>query len=449
MGIEGNYKQIGNETLKELHKSLKGDNKIDKKEFENIKLSVVADKNKTKGEIELLNRIEDCLNKNLDINSSEFAPKGNSINFDLKISKNSIQISDSKEENFKSKIPTKVICDFLNKKFDKLKNKDGRIDLQSLENALRSSKFSSGEKLVLDRVIQNLDLFLNKEVKNFSDITLPPYGISKDGIQKLINLSNNQNSKEIQNKLLHLENTTFRSNEHIKIIDRASKVSISENSKEWANLDVLEYVLKSKTKGMLDPSKGQDFIGEFKDNYIRSHKEIIKEASKLYGIPENLLAGVLHKEVGGDPYIIDDISYIGRKNLPTQIKSIIKDIPEIDSLSADKQLTSFGNVSIQIRRAKESLGYSYNISTKQEEEIIKSLKNPKEAIFICAKHLKDLKQIDFKNKPFNKLSNYELSIIATRYNAGPGDTRERLAQKGFGYGQNILDNFKNISELLK
>lgn len=200
---------------------------------------------------------------------------------------------------------------------------------------------------------------------------------------------------------------------------------------------------------MLDPSKGQDFIGEFKDNYIRSHKEIIKEASKLYGIPENLLAGVLHKEVGGDPYIIDDISYIGRKNLPTQIKSIIKDIPEIDSLSADKQLTSFGNVSIQIRRAKESLGYSYNISTKQEEEIIKSLKNPKEAIFICAKHLKDLKQIDFKNKPFNRLSNYELSIIATRYNAGPGDTRERLAQKGFGYGQNILDNFKNISELLK
>lgn len=90
MGIEGNYKQIGNETLKELHKSLKNDNKIDKKEFENIKLSVMADKNKTKGEIELLNRIEDCLNKNLDINSSEFDPKGNFINFDLKISKNSI-----------------------------------------------------------------------------------------------------------------------------------------------------------------------------------------------------------------------------------------------------------------------------------------------------------------------------------------------------------------------
>ena len=105
MGLEGNYRQIGNETLKEIYNSLKNDNKIDKKEFDKIKLAVMADGNKTKGEIDLLNKIEDSLNKNEKIKTSDFEPKGNSINFDLKISKNNIQISDSKEENFKSKIP--------------------------------------------------------------------------------------------------------------------------------------------------------------------------------------------------------------------------------------------------------------------------------------------------------------------------------------------------------
>lgn len=451
MAIDGNFKQIGYETLKQLSLALKNDQKIDKSEFEKIKSATITDGNKTKGEIDLLNKIEDSLNKKININASDFEPQNKSLNFDLKISKKNVLIIESKEENFNEKISTEKICNFLDSNFDKLKNKDGRIDLQTLEKSLRNTNFSLDNKKIIDRVTQNLNLFLEKDVKSFSDMTMPPYGISKEDIVRVKNLSKGNLSNQIKNKISNLENKTFRSNEHLKIIDKASRVSISNNVNEWGISDSINYGIKKHGKlkvtnnlgFAIDGNSGEDWINKFKDSYIKSHKEVIKEASKMYSIPDKLLAGVLHKEVGGMPYDLDDIMYLARKYSPNVIKN------NIEKLSQDKQLTSFGNVSIQLRRAKESLVYSWGISEKQEKEILNSLENPKEAIFICAKHLSDLKNIDFKNKPFNELSNYELAIVATRYNVGSGDTLERQKGKGLNYGQEIVDNFKNISELLK
>ncbi len=441
MAIDGNFKQIGYETLKQLSLALKNDQKIDKSEFEKIKLSTMADGNKTKGEIDLLNKIEDSLNKKININASDFEPKNKSLNFDLKIGKKNVLVIESKEEDFSEKISPERICNFLDSNFDKLKNKDGRIDLQSLEKSLRNPNFNLDNKKIIDRVTQNLNLFLDKDVKSFSDMTIPPFGISKEDISRVKNLSKGNVSAQIKNKILNLESKTFRSDEHLKIIDKASKVNISNDVKEWTLTDSGNYFIR-KTK-VIDKSNGNDFINKFKDDYIKSHKEVIKEASKMYSVPEKLLAGVLYKEVGGMPYELDTLSYLGRKYLPEKIKDIT------GKLSGDKQLTSVGNVSIQIRRAKESLGYSWEISDKQEEEIIKSLENPKEAIFICAKHLSDLKNVDFKSKNFDSLTKYELAIVATRYNVGSGDTLERQKGKGLNYGQEIVDNFKNLSELLK
>lgn len=84
----------------------------------------------------------------------------------------------------------------------------------------------------------------------------------------------------------------------------------------------------------------------------------------------------------------------------------------------DPALTSFGDVSIQLRRAFEMFGYE-NPSLYQQTQTVKSLKNRIECIYLAAKHLSDLRDVGFKGKSAAQLTDEDIRIIATRYNRGP------------------------------
>ena len=114
-----------------------------------------------------------------------------------------------------------------------------------------------------------------------------------------------------------------------------------------------------------------------------------------------------------------------------------------------RDLTSFGNVSIQVRRAAESLGYdmSQYLSPSQRRMVIASLEQPQENIFIAAKHLSDLRDVDCKGISASNLTESQIEEIATRYNRGPDLSLAKI-QQNMSYGQAITKRWDVLSKLL-
>ena len=151
-------------------------------------------------------------------------------------------------------------------------------------------------------------------------------------------------------------------------------------------------------------------------------------------MPPQLVAGIVHIEVGGDPLINDDVGYTLRSG----------------ALKEDRDRTSFYNVSIQVRRAIQSLDYdiSNDVSDTQRRYIINSLKQPQTNIFIAAKHISDLRDIYFKGVPAKRLSREQIKIIATRYNRGPDISFNELI-KDMSNGATVLKRWNRMSILLR
>ena len=97
--------------------------------------------------------------------------------------------------------------------------------------------------------------------------------------------------------------------------------------------------------------------------------------------------------------------------------------PVLEPLTLTKkpEKTSFGNVSMQVRRAAETLGYEpEKLTSDQESMIIESLKDPRQNIFIAAKHLAELRDIDFIGRTASNMTKENIKVTATRYNRAPG-----------------------------
>lgn len=217
----------------------------------------------------------------------------------------------------------------------------------------------------------------------------------------------------------------------------AMQWDINEKSAEWTNWDLLQWMMSGDSKN--------EFIHKEKLAFIAQYKEVICDAAERYDLPEILIAGVVYKEYGGDPMFIDDIAYNGRG-----VTKKINDLINYDILSSkDRDLTSFGNVSIQVRRAWESLGYEKEeVSDELRSEIIDSLKDPVENIYISSKHISDLRDMQYPDKTGEELTEDEIRVIATRYNRGPDLSLEEI-MKNTSYGNQILENKTDIENALK
>lgn len=113
---------------------------------------------------------------------------------------------------------------------------------------------------------------------------------------------------------------------------------------------------------------GKD-IFPFKDQWVRGYRAAIIAAANRWDIPPALLAGVAYNEVGGDPAWADGAAF--------ELRKVIA-----NGKPADR--TSFGDVSIQLRRAAQSLGYGDNPTPAQIAAVRASLQNPVQNLFIVA-----------------------------------------------------------------
>ena len=181
-------------------------------------------------------------------------------------------------------------------------------------------------------------------------------------------------------------------------------------------------------------SGGNEYVFEFKRQWVSGYRDAIIAAADRFDIPAELLAGVAYNEVAGDPLWIDDAAYAVR--------------PEGNGLG-QRDRTSFGNVSIQVRRASEALGYgdSTALGWGQRRWLIDSLKNPISNIFIVAKHLSDIRDINYRGNVRQSLSYEQLIGIGTRYNRGPNLTESQVNQNN-GYGLTIVNRLPAFRRMI-
>ncbi len=225
---------------------------------------------------------------------------------------------------------------------------------------------------------------------------------------------------------------------------------LSENGEifefnEWDHKEWIPYLFKRLSKQNCD-------ISVDKSQYVVGISNIIKKASKFYDIPAVMIAGVAYNEFGGDPLFVDDVKYKFFKVLSDTLKKRYITTGDRRFLIAGEDFnniaitTSFGNISMQIRRASETMGYDETLTKSEEELLISLLKDEKTAIFLVAAHLKDLMQIDFPNINSDDLTIEEMSIVVGRYQQGPDVSKEKARTSG--YANDFLYHYDKLQELL-
>ena len=193
--------------------------------------------------------------------------------------------------------------------------------------------------------------------------------------------------------------------------------------------------VKWKVFGKLPSWMGGDpnILRNYKDAWVRTHRDLIKTLSASHGLAPELLGGVAWIEAGGKPYSLKIDIYEVRRFLP---------------LMKPPELTSMGPVAIQLRRAAEAMGVQFDrLSADDQSKLVDCLQNASNDLRIVAEHLWQLKQIDFPKVTL--LRAYEIRIIATRYNRGPDLSLQTILQDT-SYGDFIINKiYSRIQELLK
>jgi hypothetical protein len=206
---------------------------------------------------------------------------------------------------------------------------------------------------------------------------------------------------------------------HNEILEASKGYRPDPNTKEWTVPDLVAWKL------------GRENIFSFKNQWVHGNRNAINAAAKRFDLPAGLVAGVAFNEVGGDPQFIDSLAYAWRGD-------------------HTRDRTSFGNVSIQVRRAAEALGYdlSNDLSPTQRRVLVDSLKDSTQNIFISAKHLADLRDRDFRGVRGTDLTKRQLEIIGARYNSGP-DLPIGEILKNTSYGKNIVKRWDLLQRLIR
>jgi hypothetical protein len=188
---------------------------------------------------------------------------------------------------------------------------------------------------------------------------------------------------------------------HKRITERVNQIEPVSNTNEWDSGDFIEWQARSR----ISKEAGEQYINDFKNQWVRGYKKFIIEAANEFNIPPRLLAAIAWREVGGDPHFLDTGAHSFRS---------------LGIFSGAPNETSFGDLSVQIRRAAEALGYDPNqLNGKQENRIISSLQDSRQNIFIAAKHLSDLRDKYLPGREPNALSERDLLALAGAYNVGP------------------------------
>ncbi|MCL6591886.1 MAG: hypothetical protein K6U80_18290 [Firmicutes bacterium] len=213
--------------------------------------------------------------------------------------------------------------------------------------------------------------------------------------------------------------STYLTPMHMTIIKLAAKFG-DLPVRQWSTFDIIKWKF----------SRNNNYLFEFKKQWVHGYRSIILNASEIFGISKEIVAGIAFTEVGGDPLWIDDVAYL---------------IRSIGVGGKDPDKTSFGNVSMQVITAAEALGYNpKKLSGPQKKRIIQSLKDPEENIFIVALYLSQLKIKHFKNQKVSL--NDQILILCAAYNQGALSID--ILKRDLSYGKSIIKRIDIIRRLL-
>lgn len=214
----------------------------------------------------------------------------------------------------------------------------------------------------------------------------------------------------------------------------SSRAFAPNHAVTWSTKDLIQWQLQDDDSHLLRK----------KADFIKGYANVITAAAQEFDLPAVLVAGVAWREFGGDPMWIDDIAY-GVRALDHAGDSFLEGL----TVTIHPLETSFGNVSIQIRRAATAMGCDAQaLTSAQHATIVDMLKDPVYNIFIAAKHIADLRDIDFYGHTADSFTTDELIVLATRYNRGPELTLEAI-QANTSYGSNIFRREVLLTELLQ
>ncbi|MFE2551531.1 hypothetical protein ACFXGI_23715 [Streptomyces sp. NPDC059355] len=187
---------------------------------------------------------------------------------------------------------------------------------------------------------------------------------------------------------------------------------------------------------------------EGRAEWIRNNKEILRAAAQRAGLPEEMVAGIAWKEVGGQPGIFDDGVDFFRQaaDAPWGLSPVTaENLPDRAGGKPDE--TSFGPIAVQLRRGAEVLGYDPENLTDQQRNVVKSaLQDPKQNAFIAAGFLAQIKEeTGYANIPADQLTEAQMQEIAARYNGGP----YWESKKAQDYGDDFRDNLGNVKKAMQ
>jgi hypothetical protein len=154
--------------------------------------------------------------------------------------------------------------------------------------------------------------------------------------------------------------------------------------------------------------------------WIRDNRELILAAAAENGLPPDMVAGIAWKEVGGKPYVLDDVTDAIRHGAQQWWSPLTPgSLP--GPLAGDPDNTSYGPMAVQVRRAAEVLGYDpHHLTDQQRGEITSALKDPGQNLFIAARYLANLKaESGFADVPADRMTPEQYQELAARYNGGP------------------------------
>lgn len=154
--------------------------------------------------------------------------------------------------------------------------------------------------------------------------------------------------------------------------------------------------------------------------WIARHRELIRAAAGDNGLPADMVAAIAWQEVGGKPYVLDDITVTLRDAARSSWVPVDpEDLPW--RLGGDRDKTSFGPMAVQTRRAAEVLGYDpAHLTDAQRDELTSALRDPAQAVFISAMYLRSLKaESRFADVPPGEMTPDQYRELAARYNGGP------------------------------
>lgn len=220
-----------------------------------------------------------------------------------------------------------------------------------------------------------------------------------------------------------------RTSAHYEIANYARQFNIS--FEPWT----LGKIAKWKTYG------GDDYINTYKKNWIKSFAPVIKDAAEKYDVSAFAIAQVAFVEVGGDPMFVDRVAYGFRSTFH-------KSNSDTGTFNKNPQYTSFGYLSMQVRRAAETTDYQGTLSETQINTLIESLEDPVQNIYFAAKHLSYLRTIDFSHIEPENMTDEQWSVTVERYNRGPDISYDKI-KNNHGYADTILPFKEEILEYLK